>query len=308
MLWYTMPEKMHLEEFMKKLIILILAACMTAAMAGCGGANTTAEPTPTMEPTPTATVQPVDFIFTGPKASVGTVVNTLAEGYMTDNGLNIQWKRNTVGTALAYTVTDKTDIALVTREIKEEEKTIYPNLQQTLLCTEALAIVVGSDCPVDDITVEQLRQIYLGDLYDWADLGGSGDITVYGLSGASSAGDAFQTLVLGYDESGTQLTMEDTVSNTVDTSDDMAAVIENNPLAIGFIPLSQVSNYSMKVLSVESEAANEATVKAGTYPLQRPFYMVTVGDVDEKVQAFIDYCTTDSTAKEYMGEMGYIVP
>jgi phosphate transport system substrate-binding protein len=292
---------------MRKLIILIVAAALLTAMAGCG-TNNEAEPTPTEEPTPTATVMPVDFIFTGPKASVGNVVNTLAEGYMGETGLNIQWKRNTVGTALAYTVSDKTDIALVTREIRDEEKAIYTGLKQTLLCTEALAIVAGSDCPVDDITIEQLRQIFMGDIYDWADLGGSGDITVYGLSGDSSAGDAFQTLVLGYDETGTQLTLDDSVCNTIDTADDIAEVIKSSPLAIGFMPLALAESFNLKVLSVEGVAAGRTTVKAGSYPLQRPFYMVTVGEVDKKVQAFIDYCATDGTSKKYMEELGYILP
>ena len=292
---------------MKKLVILALAACMMVAMTACGtGAST--EPTPTVAPTPTATLAPVDFVFTGPKESIGNVVNTLAETYMESTGQNLQWKRNSVGTALAYTIAEKTDIALLTREVREEERAIYDNLNSTLLCTEAIAIVAGSDCPVDDITIEQLRQIFNGDITSWADLGGSGDIAVYAMTNEGSTGDAFETLVLGRDDSGEQVVLDESVCSLVNTAADMGGIIEGNPLTIGFMPLSQANDYDVKVLGVGGAAATEAAVKAGTYPLFRNFYMITVGDVDEKAQAFIDYCTTDSAAQDSLKALGYILP
>lgn len=302
-----MPENEHREEPMKKLILFALAACMMAAMAGCGS-STTAEPTPTIAPTPTVTPAPVDFIFSGPKNSAGTAVNALAEVYMESTGQNIQWKRTTVGTAMAYTITDKTDIALVTREIKQEELDLYEGLQSTLLCNEAIAIVAGANCPIDDISVAQLQEIFNGDTYDWADFGGSGVIPVYGFSSTTSVGEAFEALVLGFDETGTQVTLNDSLVTFVDTTDDLASLIESDELAIGFMPLSLAEKYSMKVLKVDGVTASEETVKNGTYPLQRPFYMVTVGEVPEMVQTFIDYCTTEAASKNYLEELGYIVP
>ena len=293
---------------MKKLIILLLAACIIAAMAGCGS-NDAAEPTPTVEPTPTATPQPVDFIVTGPKASVGTAVGALSDVYMADTGQNIQWKRNTENVAIAYLATGDTDIALITREIKEEETDVYGVLDKTLLCTEAIAIIVGTDCPLDDISIAQLQQIYSGEVIDWADFGGSGAIAAYGMSNSGSSGDAFEMLVLGRDENGAQVTLDDSVCNTVDTVDAMVTVIAGNPLAIGFMPLAQADGYNtLKMLSVEGTASSEDTVQDGTYPLQRPFYMVTASDASEMVQAFIDYCTTDDVSKQYLEELGYILP
>ncbi len=292
---------------MKKLVILALAACMMVAMTACGTGATT-EPTPTVAPTPTATPAPVDLTFSGAKVSVGNAVNDLATAYMEKTGLNLQWKRTTAGTAMAYTLADKTDIALLSRELKEEELAIYDNLKSTLLCTEAVAIVAGSDCPVDDITTDQLKQIFNGDITDWADLGGSGEIAVYAMSNEGSTGDAFQTLVLGRDETGTQVTLDESVLSLVDTAADMGGIVEGNPLTIGFMPLSLADDYNVKVLKVDGKAATESAVKAGTYPIFRNFYMVTTGEVSDKAQAFIDYCTTDSAAQDILKTQGYILP
>ncbi len=196
----------------------------------------------------------------------------------------------------------------MTREIKQEELELYKDLKSTLLCTEALAVVVNTECPLDELSLEQLKEIYTGTLYDWSELGGSGVIDVYGTSGDESAGDAFQTLVLGVDDTGTQVTLDENVVNVVDTAEEMAQVIEGDALTIGFMPLKLAEKYNLKVLKIGGVAASEATVKDGAYPLQRPFYMVTVGDVADKVQAFIDYCTTDETSKKYLEELGYILP
>lgn len=292
---------------MKKLVILALAACMMVAMTACGtGATTT--PTPTVEPTPTATPAPVDFVFTGPKESIGNVVNGLAATYMENTGLNIQWKRNTAGTAMAYTIADKTDIALLTRELREEELAIYDGLKSNLLCTEAIAIVAGKDCPVDNITMDQLRDIFNGEITSWADLGGSGDIAVYAMGSDASTGDAFKKLALGLDDTGTQVEIDETVCSVLDTAADMGGIIAGDPLTIGFMPLSLAKDYDVKVLSVDGTAATEANVKAGTYPLFRNYYMITVGEVPDKVQAFIDYCTTDSAAKDALKAQGFILP
>lgn len=292
---------------MKKLVILALAACMMVAMTACGtGATTT--PTPTVEPTPTATPAPVDFVFTGPKESIGNVVNGLAATYMENTGLNIQWKRNTAGTAMAYTIADKTDIALLTRELREEELAIYDGLKSNLLCTEAIAIVAGKDCPVDNITMDQLRDIFNGEITSWADLGGSGDIAVYAMGSDASTGDAFKRLALGLDDTGTQVEIDETVCSVLESAADMGGIIADDPLTIGFMPLSLAKDYDVKVLSVDGTAATEANVKAGTYPLFRNYYMITVGEVPDKVQAFIDYCTTDSAAKDALKEQGFILP
>ena len=100
---------------MKKILIFALVIATVAVMASCGtGAEAT--PTPTVEVTPTPTATPVDMIMSGPKANAGTVLYAIANMYMEDSGEYIQWKRTTIGTALAYCVTDNTDVAIIPRE------------------------------------------------------------------------------------------------------------------------------------------------------------------------------------------------
>jgi phosphate transport system substrate-binding protein len=293
---------------MKKLLIFALVIATVAVMASCGtGAQAT--PTPSAEVTPTPTATPVDMIMSGPKANAGTVLYAIAGMYMENSGKYIQWKRTTTGTALAYCVTDNTDVAIIPRDLREEEIATYDNAQSSLLCTEALAVIVGSDCPITDITLDQLKQIYNGDITSWEDLGGSGDITVYAMSNTTSTGDAFEALVLGRDDSGTQVTLDSTSAKSLSTAQEVADLVASDSLAIGFVPLTMVGNYDgVKALSVETCYPSETAAKGGAYPLSRNYNLVTIGDVSEEAKAFIEYCTTDSSVSGYLKQQGYILP
>ena len=194
-------------------------------------------------------------------------------------------------------------------KLREEEIATYDNAQSTRLCTEALAVIVGSDCPITDISLEQLQQIYNGDITDWEDLGGSGSINVYAVSDATSAGDAFEALVLGRDDNGDQVTLDSTVAISLDTADQVADLVASDSMAIGFVPLTMVGNYDgVNLLVVESCYPSEIAARNGVYPLSRNYNLVTVGEVSEAAAAFIEYCTTDSSVKGYLKQEGYILP
>lgn len=294
---------------MKKLLIFALVFVMAFAMAGCGKSDANVTPTPspeaTLEPSPT----PVDLTMSGPKANAGTVLYAIADMFMEDSGKYVQWKRTTIGTALAYCVADKTDVAIIPRDLKEEEYATYENVQTTRLCVEALAVIGGSDVPISDISIEQLNDIYTGKITNWSDLGGDGVINAYAISDSVSAGDAFEAIVLGRDSSGTQVTLDSTLATSLSTPDQVADLVSSDPLAIGFVPLSLVGSYEgVKVLAVESCYPSEIAAKNGVYPLSRNYNLVTIGEVSEDVQAFIDFCMTDESAKGYLKQEGYILP
>ncbi len=291
---------------MKKFLIFTLVFAALAGIAGCASGGNAGTSASTVTPTPSPT--PVDITMSGPKESVGTVVYALAEMYMETSGKYIDWKRTTDGRAVAYCAIDNSDIAVISRDIKEQELSTYEDVNTTPLCTEAVAIVAGSGCPLDNITIEQLAQIFSGDVTDWVDLGGSGAITVYALSDSTSVGNAFEEMALGLDETGTQLKLDETVCDIVETAADMPGLITGNSLSIGFMPLSLIGDSGVKMLKVEGVAASETTAKSGSYPLSRPYSIVTVGEVSADAQAFIDYCTADKEALAYLQQQGYILP
>ncbi len=292
---------------MKRIIIFTLVAAALMALVGCssgGSADTSASAITTPQPNPT----PVDMTMSGPKGNVGKVVYELAGMYMESSGKYIEWKRTTPGRAIAYCEVGNTDIAVIPRALKDEETTLYKSTQTAPLCTEALAVVAGADCPVDNITLEQLAKIYGGDITDWSDLGGSGAIAVYAITDEATAGNAFEELVLGLDENDTQITLDSSVCEIIDSAADMPGLIANNSLSIGFMPLSLIGGNGVKTLQVEGVAASEAVAKNGRYALSRPYNIVTVGEVSAEAQAFIDYCTTNGEAQAYLKQQGYILP
>lgn len=136
--------------------------------------------------------------------------------------------------------------------------------------------------------------------------GGSGsedkDITVISREEGSGTRDAFVELTG---------VLKDDVDNTVDTaeiSNSTSVVlqsVEGNPAAIGYVSLGSLSD-SVKAVKVDGVEASVDTVKSGDYKLQRPFNIVTKGEVGELPQDFIDFIMS-SDGQAIIEEEGYIM-
>lgn len=131
---------------------------------------------------------------------------------------------------------------------------------------------------------------------------GGKDITVISREEGSGTRDAF-----------TELTgvMADDIDNTVETaeiSNSTSVVlqsVEGNEAAIGYVSLGSLSD-SVKALKVDGAEASADTVKSGDYKLQRPFNIVTKGEIAELPQDFINFIMS-SEGQEIIEEEGYIM-
>ena len=61
------------------------------------------------------------------------------------------------------------DIGMASRELKQEE--LDQGLLNTVIATDGIAIIVNNDSPIEELTSEQVRDIYLGSITDWSELG-----------------------------------------------------------------------------------------------------------------------------------------
>lgn len=204
------------------------------------------------------------------------------------------------GTGIASLINGTTDIANASRKIKSEEianaqaNGIEPN--EFVVARDAIAVIVNPNNPIDQLSLEQLSDIYSGKINNWQELGGE-DRPIVRLSRETNSGTHVyfleEVLRLGDKENNT-LFSTDTL--LLPSSEVIGAEIRQNPNAIGYDGLGYVTP-DMKVIAVTADPTNGGayifpsaeTVNDGTYPIARDLYMYTAGPPAGFVQRYIEW-------------------
>ena len=250
---------------MKKLICVILTLVMALSLAACGGKEK-------------ATVS------TDGSTSMQKVINALGEAYMEETGNNFTYNATGSGTGIKAVKDGTCDIGLSSRYLKDSEKA--EGLKETILAIDGIAIIVHTDNAVADLTVEQIAAIFTGVITNWSEVGGKdGEIVCIGREESSGTRDGFESIT--GTEDACKYRQELTSNGAI-----LTAVAEN-PNAIGYVSLSSVKE-TVKALSVGGVVPSEATIKDGSYAVQRPFVLVTKEGValTETAQEFFDFITS----------------
>ena len=180
------------------------------------------------------------------------------------------------------------DIGLASRALKDQEKSA--GLQETTVALDGIAIIINADSKVADLTVAQIADIFTGKITDWSEVGGDpGAISCIGRESGSGTRDGFESITDTKDAC--KLDQELTSTGGV------IEAVAGNPNAIGYASLSAVGD-SVKALTVGGVEATEATVKDGSYVVQRPFVLVTKEGtkLSPAAQAFFDYALSADAA------------
>lgn len=183
--------------------------------------------------------------------------------------------------------TDKTlDIGLSSRALKADET----GVTGTIVALDGIAIIVNKDSKVEDLTVDQLKQMFTGEITNWSEVGGDdGEIVLVGREAGSGTRDGFESIVDVKDSC--KYAQELTATGAV------ISAVEANPLAIGYASLSAIGD-TVKAVTVGGVECSEETVKDGSYEVQRPFVFVTNDSVtlSAQAQAFFDFATGTDAA------------
>lgn len=276
-----------------------LAVCGAAgaalALTACGGsasstvASSAAESTASSAAESTAAAGTLSGnVATGGSTSMKNVIAALTEGFAeVEPGVTISYDPTGSGAGITG-ATDKTlDIGLSSRALKDDEKN---DVDGTTVALDGIAIIVNKDSKVADLSVDQLKQMFTGEITDWADVGGdAGEIVLIGREAGSGTRDGFESIVDVKDSC--KYAQELTATGAV------ISAVEANPLAIGYASLSAVGD-TVAMVTVEGVECSEDTVKDGTYKIQRPFVFVTNKSValSEQAQAFVDFATSKDAA------------
>ena len=227
-------------------------------------------------------------VATGGSTSMKNVIAALTEGFAeVEPGITVSYDPTGSGAGITG-ATDKTlDIGLSSRGLKDEEKN---DVDGTVIALDGIAIIVNKASKVEDLTVDQLKQMFTGEITNWSEVGGDdGEIVLIGREAGSGTRDGFESIVDVKDSC--KYAQELTATGAV------ISAVEANPLAIGYASLSAVGD-TVKMVTVGGVECSEETVKDGSYEVQRPFVFVTNKSVtlSEQAQAFFDFATSADAA------------
>ena len=182
------------------------------------------------------------------------------------------------------------DIGNASRNLKDEEK--EKGAVENIVAIDGIAVVVDPANAVEDLSEQQLSDIYSGKINNWKDVGGAdAPVVVVGREAGSGTRSAFEEI----------LKLEDACkySNELDSTGAVMAKVASTPGAVGYVSLDVVDD-TVKALKLDGTEPTEETIKAGTYFLSRPFVMATKGEIGEQselVQAMFDYIYSAEGAK-----------
>ena len=273
---------------MKKFLTLALTAVMALSLlTACGSKNDNSADTNTDGSNTETTLS--GTVSTDGSTSMEKVINSLGESFMAMNkDVKFTYNPTGSGSGIQAVSEGRCDIGLSSRALKDDEKA--SGLVETVVALDGIAIVVNPENTVSDIDIDTIAKIYTGEITNWKDVGGNdAEIVLIGREAGSGTRDGFESITDTKDacQYRQELTSTGDVINTV----------SQNPDAIGYASLSAVGD-SVKALTVGGVEATEATVKDGSYVVQRPFVLVTKEGtkLSPAAQAFFDYALSADAA------------
>ena len=275
---------------MKKTLAFVLTAVMSLSLlAGCGSQTTAPDNPHNDQPQQQTEEKLSGSVSTNGSTSMEKVINSLGESFMAMNkDVKFTYNPTGSGSGIQAVSEGRCDIGLSSRALKDDEKA--SGLVETVVALDGIAIVVNPENPVSDLDIDTIAKIYTGEITNWKDVGGNdAEIVLIGREAGSGTRDGFESITDTKDAC--QYRQELT------STGDVITTVSQNPNAIGYASLAAIKD-SVKALTVNGVAPTEATVKDGTYLVQRPFVLVTKegAALSETAQKFFDFATSADAA------------
>jgi phosphate transport system substrate-binding protein len=219
------------------------------------------------------------------------------------------------GTGIAALINGTVDIANASRQIKSEEvseaQSNGVDPVEFVIARDAIAVIVNPENPVDELTLEQISDIYSGKINNWSEVGGD-DRPIVRLSRETNSGTHVYfletVLRLGQKDNDT-LFSRDTL--LLPSSEGIVAEVRQNPNAIGYDGLGYVPP-DLKMIAIAKEEGGEyvlpsvESVNNATYPIARDLYMYTAGEPSGTVKIYLDWIINSDEAQGIVKELGFV--
>lgn len=275
-----------LRQHVKLILIMVLAFYILMLAAGCGNSNTQsqgqdnsnleqwAELSGSLQIAGSSSVQPLseELAMEFMKKFPNVKINVAGGG----SGAGIKAAQD--GTC---------DIGASSRELKPEEK----NVNEFIIAKDAIAVIVNPANSVSDLTMEQIKSIFSGEVTNWKDLGGKdAPIAVVIREDGSGTRGAFEEIVLGKDVKFANKAIIQNSTGAVRTT------VASTPDAIGFVSLGAL-NSEVKALKVDGVDITKENVLNNSYKVARPFIYMTKEEPMGLTKHFIDFVLSSEGQK-----------
>ena len=247
-----------------------------------------------------------------------TIVNLAlawAESYQKVNpNIRISVTGGGSGTGIAALINGTVDIANASRRIKDQEKEnaevngISP--VEFVIARDAIAVIINHENPVNELTLEQISDIYSGKINNWGEVGGD-DRPIVRLSRETNSGTHVyfleQVLRLGDKE---QDTLFSTDTLLLPSSEGITTEVRQNPNAIGYDGLGYVTE-EVKMIAIARDEGSDyvlpsaETVNTKAYPIARDLYMYSAGQPTVEIEQYLQWIMGPD-AQMIVEELGFV--
>lgn len=218
--------------------------------------------------------------------SLNKVANALAEGFQAQNaGIKAVVGGNGSSEGVKSVNDGTAQIGLLSRNLKEEEAP--DSFDINIIAMDGIALITHSENRIASLTAQQIADIYTGKITNWSQVGGGDEkIVVIGREAASGTRSAFEELL--------RMEGEAMHENEYNDTGIVKQNVARNPGAIGYVSMSALDD-TVYAIPVEGVAPSESALVDGSYPLSRPFLMISKkGSAEETVTAFYEYVRSDA--------------
>lgn len=218
------------------------------------------------------------------------------------------------GTGISSLINNTVDIANASRQIKTEEisaaeaNEVFP--LEHIIARDAIAVIVNPNNPINQLTLQQISDIYTAKINNWSELGGE-DRPIVRLSRETNSGTHVYFLEavirLGNKDDKTIFSADTLL---LPSSEGIIAEVRDNPNAIGYDGLGYISS-DVKVLKISKTPGGEyiypsiETVNQNLYPISRDLYMYTNGIPEKFIQDYLDWILSDD-GQQVVFELGFV--
>lgn len=264
---------------LKKFLVILIIAILGIISVGCGNSNKSSN----------MVTENNDFGLSGlititGSTSVEKIVNKMISEFTAlYPDVSMQYTGSGSSAGIQDTIDKVNDIGASSRELKDEEK--IDGLQTDIFAYDGIVVAVNVNCPINNITIDELQKIYSGQITNWSEIGGENkEICVISREEASGTRSAFEELINLNETNGLLRTATISQGNGP-----VQIAVAGNENAIGYLSLSEVDD-SVKLLAINNIEPTIDNIKNGSYSLSRAFTFISFKDsATEVTKAFLDF-------------------